>query len=226
MADNGERRTQVERRNESENSLLDAAAASICARGVERASLAEIGDRAGRSRGLANHHFGSKEVLIERLVERCQDRLEEATQAAWRDSEEPEDDALAAIRLMVELYLGRFATPDPEIRALLVLWGASFPEVTSVPGITAADERASGNLANIVAAGQKSGSISTLVDPVGAAVMILGLMRGVAAQLLTHSDIDLERVKAETDRWLTAALAPGSEPERRPRVRRRAGAST
>lgn len=226
MSTNGERRTQVERRNESENSLLDAAAASIAARGVERASLAEIGDRAGRSRGLANHHFGSKEVLIERLVERCQDRLEQATETAWQESDEPSNDALAAIRLMVDMYLSRFATPDPDIRALLVLWGASFPEVSSVPGITRADERASGNLANLVELGQKSGSISAHVDPVGSAVMILGLIRGVAAQLLTHSDIDLERIKAEADRWLTTALAPAADADRRPRLRRRAAAST
>ena len=57
MEAKGVRSTQAERRSRSEEALLDAAAELIAERGVERASLAAIGARAGVSRGLAKHAF-------------------------------------------------------------------------------------------------------------------------------------------------------------------------
>ena len=54
--------TQAERRQKSEQALLDAAAALIAERGVEQTSLARIGESAGTSRGLPTHHFGSKDA--------------------------------------------------------------------------------------------------------------------------------------------------------------------
>src|SRR5262245_31645311 len=77
-----QRRTQVERRHESEEALLDAAADLVAERGVERASLASIGTRAGASRGLPNHHFGSKDALVARLARRAQNRIDDAMVAA------------------------------------------------------------------------------------------------------------------------------------------------
>ena len=81
MATNGApvRRTQAERRGESEEALLDAAANLIAERGVERASLASIGERAGTSRGLPTHHFGSKDALVARLASRVQDHVAAAS---------------------------------------------------------------------------------------------------------------------------------------------------
>ena len=67
--------TQAERRQKSEQALLDAAAALIAERGVEQTSLARIGESAGTSRGLPTHHFGSKDALVARLARRSQDRV-------------------------------------------------------------------------------------------------------------------------------------------------------
>ncbi|HXY28870.1 MAG TPA: helix-turn-helix domain-containing protein, partial [Acidimicrobiales bacterium] len=61
-----ERQSQAERRSRSEDALLDAAAELIAERGIQGASLANIGSRAGLSRGLPNHHFGSKDALVSR----------------------------------------------------------------------------------------------------------------------------------------------------------------
>ena len=63
------RRTQEERRSEAEKRLLGAAAELIAETGPSGVTLANIGERAGYSRGLATHHFGSKGAMMQRLVD-------------------------------------------------------------------------------------------------------------------------------------------------------------
>ncbi|SDO63335.1 transcriptional regulator, TetR family [Lutimaribacter pacificus] len=63
------RRTQVERREEAESLLIAAATKLISIKGFSGFSLAEVGDLAGYSRGLAGHHFGTKENLQIRVAE-------------------------------------------------------------------------------------------------------------------------------------------------------------
>ena len=62
------RRTQEERRTEAEQRLLAAAAQLISETGPASMTLAKVGERAGYSRGLATHHFGSKAALMQRGV--------------------------------------------------------------------------------------------------------------------------------------------------------------
>ena len=52
--------------------MLDAAARLFARRGVEATSMADIGEEAGYSRGLANHHFRSRAELVDRLARRAQ----------------------------------------------------------------------------------------------------------------------------------------------------------
>jgi AcrR family transcriptional regulator len=54
------RRTQEERRVEAERRLLRAAAELVGEIGPARLTLANVGERAGYSRGLATHHFGPR----------------------------------------------------------------------------------------------------------------------------------------------------------------------
>ena len=70
------RRTQAERRDESERRLLRAAAELLVERGVKAATFENIAQRAGYSRGLVTERFGSKQGLIEALIEGLQGRLQ------------------------------------------------------------------------------------------------------------------------------------------------------
>src|SRR6516164_343564 len=88
------RRTQAERRSEAEQGLLDAALRLFARKGVETTTLAEIGDAAGYSRGLANHHFGSKAALVERLAERSRARFQARFRTQFRDRAGNEIEAL------------------------------------------------------------------------------------------------------------------------------------
>jgi AcrR family transcriptional regulator len=62
---------QQERSLDSTRRLLDAAAELVAERGYTRATLAEIGARAGFSRGIVRARFGSKENLMWALVNRA-----------------------------------------------------------------------------------------------------------------------------------------------------------
>ena len=63
------RRTQAERTAETRRRVLDAAAALVASHGAHAVSLAAVGEAAGYSRGIVNHHFGSKEGLFDATVE-------------------------------------------------------------------------------------------------------------------------------------------------------------
>lgn len=65
------RRTQAERRAQTRQALLDAAAELFAERGYQAASLDEIAARAGYTRGALHYNFGGKhELLLELLDER------------------------------------------------------------------------------------------------------------------------------------------------------------
>jgi AcrR family transcriptional regulator len=69
MAGDPKRRTQVERRDEAERRLLEAAILLIDEHGFDGITLGEVGVAAGYSRGLPAHYFGSKQSFQERLLE-------------------------------------------------------------------------------------------------------------------------------------------------------------
>ena len=205
-----ERRTQAERRSRSEDALLDAAAQLISERGVQGSSLASIGDRAGVSRGLPTHHFGSKDVLVARLAQRAQERIA-ATMAQTFDryASQTGDDpsALDVVRLTVDSYFEMFQHPTADERALLVMWGSTFPSASSVGGMDDAERRSYEGLSDVVATGHRDGSIRPDADPDAIAVLIHGLMRGVASLLLASTDaIDTDGVRSTCQQWITAAL--------------------
>lgn len=206
MVTAGERRTQAERRSRSEEALLDAAAELIAERGVERASLASIGQRAGVSRGLPTHHFGAKDTLVARLAERAQERI-----AAFMLERQPplaQVTGLDVVYNTVDSYLDLFQHPSPDVRALLVMWGSTFPSSSSVEGMVDAERRGYEGLSEVIASGQGDGSIRPDADPTASAVLLLGMMRGIAALLLTDSALtDMRRVRRTCRDWVTMSLA-------------------
>lgn len=62
-------RTQDERSAETRAKLIDATIESICERGFQNATTAEIAQRAGVSRGALQHHFRNKSDLMLAVLE-------------------------------------------------------------------------------------------------------------------------------------------------------------
>ncbi len=211
------RRTQAERRQTSERALLGAAAEVIAERGIGGASFAAIGDRAGTSRGLANHHFGSKDALVSRVAADAQERVLEAMAAAAVSEaggvSGESMSGLALIRIWVNTYLELFEHPTPDLRALIVMWGAIFPSDSSLEGFLEADRRSYEGWTTNIKEGQRDGSIRDDIDPSASAVVLHGLLRGVAALMLTEAHYtDMTKVRESVDAWLDGALA--AEPVR------------
>jgi AcrR family transcriptional regulator len=67
-----ERRTQGERRAEAERRVLQATKQVIAELGVGAVTFAAIGARAGYSRGIVTHHFGSRQNLRQTLARSLQ----------------------------------------------------------------------------------------------------------------------------------------------------------
>jgi AcrR family transcriptional regulator len=204
------RRSQAERRSRSEDALLAAAAEVVAERGVQGASLASISGRAGVSRGLPTHHFGSKDALVTQLAERAQTTIALEIFEAQRRQAEASGDlrALDEILVGVDAYLELFEDAGPEERALLVMWGSTFPSNASVEGMADAERRSYEGLSQRIASGQDDGSIRRDLDAMASAVLLHGLMRGVAALFL--SDIrpaDMQAVRQTCHEWIASALA-------------------
>lgn len=201
----GERRSQVERRTEAETALLDAAMRLFARQGVEATSLAAIGEEAGYSRGLANHHFGSRAALVERLARRGQRRFA-------RGVEHLDGPAVDTVVALADTYLSLFQDPSDDVRAFFVMRGGAIPHDAPLRAVYAADDRRfRGGIERLVKAGQEKGQVNPAVDAAAFATMLVGLLRGVASQRLMDPDaFDLAAVRSGTRVFIESALVPRS----------------
>ncbi|MHB8693218.1 MAG: TetR/AcrR family transcriptional regulator [Solirubrobacteraceae bacterium] len=112
------RKTQAERREETRELVLAAAARVFAQRGFHATSLDAIAEEAGFSRGAVYYNFADKEELfLELLDRRCAERAQDL-RAVFADT--PEDDVAATSRqaqLAAQNALDAM-TGDPEWRAL------------------------------------------------------------------------------------------------------------
>lgn len=199
------RLTQAERREAAEEALLDAAAELFAEQGTAETSVAAICERAGYSHGLINHHFGSKDVLVQRLAERCQRNFLATFET------EPQSSGLELVLHIVDCYLRAFPPKSADARCFLVMWGAAL-----VPGHAAtfdeADERFRKGIARSVRLGIEDGSVAECVDADAFAAMLLAMVRGLGAQLLVDPErLNVPRVRAESKRVVRLALEASAE---------------
>lgn len=206
QSDIATRRTQGERRAEAEEALLTASAELFAEHGILQTSLAQIGERAGYSRGLVNHHFGTKDVLIEHLAQRCQNGFWDAVARIDVGT------GLEGVFAITEVYLDRLESPNPFARAFLVMWGAALPGASGADAIAEADERSRAALTSWIEIGQRDGSISRNVIGETIAVVLLGVFRGVAAQVLIAPDaIDVGALRSQCHALVQATLSPTAQ---------------
>ena len=170
------RRSQQQRRSETERRVLDAAIRLIAIHGSRPVSLAEIGQIAGYSRGIVAHHFGNRSALLAAVVRDAQIFEVHPTAGTGLD------------RLcgFVADYLRSLTERALPARAFLLLWAeavAADPDLA--PLCTERDAWFRGILAGHLRTGVADGSIRGGVDPDVAAVALVGLLRGIGLQLAT-----------------------------------------
>ncbi|MET7519226.1 MULTISPECIES: TetR/AcrR family transcriptional regulator [Streptomyces] len=202
-------RTKQERRDQAERALLDAASRLVARRGVDQTSVADVGAEAGYSRGLVNHHFGSKVVLLQRVARESQRGIVEMIDGLTGDP-------LELLVGMVRSYL-TWAAREPEAaRAFFALWGASLTEESVVREVFVEFDRViRAKVETYVRSGQEDGTVRTDVDPAGVAAAITGMLRGTAAQLLVAPEaFALEAASTTCEQFVRRMLAARGEARR------------
>ena len=173
--------------------------------GVGAVTVAATGARAGYSRGIVNHHFGSRRALLDALAREVQGRF---------SPRRPTGQGRARVLDLVDDYLAMLAVRSRDSHVFLVLWAeaiASDPDLG--PIFAERDESFRRGMADAVRAGVADGSIHRGADPAAAGVALVGLLRGVGLQrLLAPEAVDLDALRAEVRRLLEAGLRGVSSP--------------
>ncbi|WP_293680384.1 TetR/AcrR family transcriptional regulator [uncultured Phenylobacterium sp.] len=181
------RRSQRDRREQSGRGLVEAVVQIVSEHGVAAATFEAIGGRAGYSRSLVTQRFGSRQGLIDAVIEHASASF--ADVAVERPMKELS--GLEALLLSVEVFLTRLAD-SPELRTYFLMLAASVAELSELRAVFAAQhDRVKGNLMALIALGQADGSIRSEVDPDAAALMIGSLQLGVSIQLLVDPKTDV-----------------------------------
>jgi AcrR family transcriptional regulator len=198
------RRTQKERRDQAEAALLAAAAELVVEQGVRSLTLARVSERAGYSRGLVTHHFGSKQALLE--------RLSHATQTGFVPGLDGLPPGLDRLLRLVDGYLGALGEVGVLHRAFLLLWAEAATASELAPIFRERDEAFRADLREDVAAGIADGTIRPDVVPDEVAIAVVGQLRGVGLQrLLDPRAVDTERLRRSiTEHWRRALAVPGT----------------
>jgi AcrR family transcriptional regulator len=112
------RLTQAERRDETRDQLIAAAARVFSRRGFHGTSLEAIAEEAGFSRGAVYYNFADKEELfLELLDRRCAERAQDL-RGVFADVDEGDVDATARQAGVAAQHALDAMTGDPEWRAL------------------------------------------------------------------------------------------------------------
>jgi AcrR family transcriptional regulator len=199
-----ERRSQAERRDEAEQRLLAAAVRLVGERGLERITLAEVGEAAGYSRGLPAHYFGGKNGMVVSLVQHI---IEGFGQALGR----AEHHRLGLDRLLgtVTFYFDGARRDPTGVRALYVLLGEGLSNDLVAERLAELNARGAGAFEANLAAAVAAGEVRADIDVGAQAILILATLRGAVGQwLLAPNDIDLAAVSAAYIASLRRSLVP------------------
>jgi AcrR family transcriptional regulator len=196
------RRTQEQRRAETERRVVEAATGLIARTGSRPVTLAKVGEAAGYSRGIVYHQFGSRERLIEAVLDRAQSL----------DLPEYSGNGLEQLTGIVETYLTTVARRSPTTRAFLQLWLEALAADPVVAPLF--EERDAGFrrlFSDAVLRGVSDGSVSAEADPVAAGSVLIALVRGAALQLIATPPVaDPVALTAEAVRTVRTAFGAPS----------------
>ena len=197
-------RTQQERRQEAESRLLATAREIVSRKGWAGTTLADIGEAAGYSRGLAGHHFGSKTGLLRAITQQINNSLMDLIRTA-----PPARPGLESILSFISVYLDRTDPRWSNTRALLILLTEALLE-----GSENADQMINFNasmfayLEENVRVGIRNGEIDRSVSAGVAAEFIVGTLRGMMLQRLVRGgEIDTRPMRRQVLVMVTRALA-------------------
>lgn len=194
------------RRRRAETKLLQAASELIAELGPEKVKLADIGERAGYSHGLATHHFGSKRGLIHRIIETANADFDERVARLDGDGS-----AIEQVRAVVAVCFDLLADPSPLHRARIAVWAdaaaAGDPELRAA--VLKMDDDFRDLLVVRLRTGVTNGEFPPNINPNALAALIISLVRGVALQLMLGDTVDIGACRAAFEHMVDSTLGCG-----------------
>ncbi len=164
-------RTQLQRREEAETRIIEAAALLLSEKGYDGFSLADIGDRAGYSRGLPAHYFGKRSELLKRVAEHTIETFYDGF------SKLPESNpGLPRLKALIRHYM--VSSKDKIVRALVIILAQSLIDEALQPTIKELNARALTALQGEIEQGIKHGNIRPDIDATHQGRLIYSLLRG------------------------------------------------
>jgi AcrR family transcriptional regulator len=187
------RRAKIRPDEPGREKILDAGLELFGERGYHATSIADIGERAGISKSVLYHYFGSKAALFEAVLEAETDALVEHVAAAVSGHR-------PGLRKGVDAYLGFLAARPPAWRLLL-------RDPPADPALIAVHERLSRRraegLESVLASPGKRGSSAAEVQLVATAIRAFAIWwyehREVPRDRVTDAIVDVARAGAR--RW-------------------------
>ena len=203
-----QKRTQADRRDESERRLLEAMIEVVAEGGVGATTFENIARRAGYSRGLAFLKFGSKEGLIRALIRHLQQSRLEALHAL--DIEHMP--GLDAICTYIRVHFDEL-TAARDTRAYFTLAAGAVADLSAIRNaFSESHEQSRIFLERLISRGQEEGCIRADVDPTGAALVIGSLLLGASMQYITDPKTDIRQLKAAALSLTASGLGAVSTP--------------
>jgi len=188
MSESAPQNKQQQRTERSTNALLQAASELIVEGGFDALTFASIGERAGYSRGLVTARFGSKDGLVDALIDRIV--------TTWNTRNVlPQTQDLEGRAAMVHVIeaIRRQAERDPS--GLRVLYALAFeaigPHEELRLRMLKLHEGMRADFASIIRRGRKDGSIPKPISDEREAELVIAGLRGIGFQwLLDPSGFD------------------------------------
>lgn len=205
------RRTQAERRAEAESRMLAAAAELVAEKGVDGLTLAEAGERAGYSRGLAGHYFSSKDALLAAMAEAIHDEFN-----AMRRERQRGKTGFANLVATIDASFERPAVGLVKMRAYLaVLMGAAHKPALA-EAVAAFNRESATDFGRLIQTGIAAGEIRADIDARNQALILSAALRGIMAQwVIDPEGVDLKRLHSEFIALVRRSLA---SPDRSPNM--------
>lgn len=198
-----QRRTQAQRRELSDQRMLDAAFKLIERQGGSRTTLVEIGELSGYSHGLVSHRFGSKGALVRAVTERLQHQFAKLLEPALAGLH-----GMEALIVTAETYLRTAAAGDRN--AMYVLIGEALGPLREIRGEMAeADRKFRKSVQKLIEEGIRAGEIRSEVDPAAYSALFVGMLRGLVVQhLMKPRAFDVDAVCREMILGIERSLSP------------------
>ncbi|MEW1751944.1 TetR/AcrR family transcriptional regulator [Streptomyces angustmyceticus] len=200
----GPKQPQQERSRATRLKLLEAAVSCLAEHGWSGSTVSVVAERAGVSRGAAQHHFRTREDLFTAAVEHVAEKRQGAVRAVARNL--PPAGSVARTWIIVEELVGLYT--GPLFRAALHLWVAASDEEQLRDRVTALEAKV-GREAHrtAVALLEADEAVPGVRETVQG---LLDMARGLGlANLLTDDTARRDRVVAQWSKLIDAALSAG-----------------